>query len=95
MKTIFFNGIDADHSTICLAITHDGKGLEVFTREDPGDDYELNVRGWTQQGVVSLGTHRLFRPEHDAQFTSDTKVWKPESKPRCSSPFYPGEREDE
>lgn len=69
MKTMFYDGDSPNSSNLCLAVTKDGKGLEVFER---------NNGGWSQRGAVDLGTHRLFRPDHDVQFISDTgKVWEP------------------
>ncbi len=55
-------------------MTEDG----VIIRND-GDSLAVFLDG-KEIGTVPLGASRIFRPDHDVMFVSDSgRVWKPES----------------
>lgn len=71
METIFFEGDNARTADTCTKLKDDGSSLEVFTK--------CAVTGtWVYLAEVPLGAYRLFRPDHDSQYTSPNgRTWKP------------------
>ncbi len=69
-QTLFFDGQTADTSDYAIRPTDDGAKLEIYEKH--------RTKGWIPVTTVPIGTHRLFRPDHDARFTSDAgRVWEP------------------